>query len=232
MPEQDLYQLLEIERSATPEEIRKAYYRLAKIYHPDLQEGGSSSSTERFLSIQKAYRVLSEPKDREAYDKQLKGDPAILRDTEESFEKKWGKRKTTVQEERNAHLAYVKSEDLIRHGDVDKAIQLMDAVVRTIEDQPEYFSLYGYALALNGERLHQARDACKRAVEMEPYNADFHAHLGYVYLRAGLRQTAEKCFAKALEMNPGQPVALEHAGLAENESGGFWTGLKKIFVPS
>lgn len=230
----DLYQILEIEPEASPEEIRKAYYRLAKIYHPDLQNDDDAEATERFLSIQKAYKVLSEPEDRRSYDRLRRGsDPsAKATDAVHSFAHKWGTKNSSLEEEKNARLAYMKAESLLEAGDVTKAIQLMEAVVRTVPEEPDYQSLYGYALAMNGERLHRARDACRRALEAEPQNADFHAHLGYVYLRAGLKQTAESCFAAALCINPVHPIARVHKNVEQKASGGLFSGLKRILSGS
>ncbi len=65
--EQDYYELLGIGRTATPEEIRKAYRRLARKHHPDLNPGDKAAS-DRFKKLQDAYDVLSEPKKKQMYD--------------------------------------------------------------------------------------------------------------------------------------------------------------------
>ena len=45
----------------SPEEIRAAYFKLAKTLHPDRQAGDDPSATERFLEIQQAYEILMDP---------------------------------------------------------------------------------------------------------------------------------------------------------------------------
>jgi len=61
------FAILEVPSGATPEEVRSAYRRLAKEFHPDHYEGGS----EPFRQIQEAYAVLGDPAKRRAYEKSL-----------------------------------------------------------------------------------------------------------------------------------------------------------------
>lgn len=58
-----LYDALELPKTATEDDVKKAYKRLAKVHHPD--KGGDA---ERFKAIAKAYEVLSDPEKRAAYD--------------------------------------------------------------------------------------------------------------------------------------------------------------------
>lgn len=65
--QQDYYATLGVPRSAGGEEIRKAYRRLARKYHPDLNPGDKAAE-ERFKKVQEAYDVLSDPKKKQMYD--------------------------------------------------------------------------------------------------------------------------------------------------------------------
>lgn len=66
----DYYKILELERSASAEDIKAAYRRLAMAWHPD-RNGGSAEAEERFKAISQAYSVLSDEASRRAYDEQL-----------------------------------------------------------------------------------------------------------------------------------------------------------------
>lgn len=62
----DYYSILELPPSATPEEIKKAYRRLAQQYHPDKQQG-DAYSTAQFSIIKEAYETLINPARKENY---------------------------------------------------------------------------------------------------------------------------------------------------------------------
>jgi len=67
MAQQDYYQTLGVDRKAGAEEIRKAYRKLARKHHPDVNPGDKAAE-ERFKKVQEAYDILSEPKKRQMYD--------------------------------------------------------------------------------------------------------------------------------------------------------------------
>jgi len=63
----DYYEILGVDRNATQKEIRSAYRKLARKYHPDMNRD-DKDATEKFKRVQEAYEVLSDPKKRERYD--------------------------------------------------------------------------------------------------------------------------------------------------------------------
>src|SRR5262249_3643726 len=64
---QDYYELLGVSRKASAKEIRAAFRKLARKYHPDLNPGDKGAE-EKFKQLQEAYDVLSDSKKRQMYD--------------------------------------------------------------------------------------------------------------------------------------------------------------------
>ncbi len=68
MAGKDYYNILGVKRDATEQEVKKAYRKLARQYHPDVNPGDKSAEA-RFKEINEAYEVLSDKEDRKKYDK-------------------------------------------------------------------------------------------------------------------------------------------------------------------
>ena len=79
------YDTLNVNRNASQAEIKQAYRRLVKLFHPDVNQ--ETTDTEKIISINAAYEVLSDIQKRQSYDRQLRY----------SFEKSNGKRQERAQ---------------------------------------------------------------------------------------------------------------------------------------
>src|SRR5215468_8276818 len=69
MPAKDYYKVLGVAETSSPDEIKKAYRKLAKKYHPDVT-GGDKAKAEKFKELTEANETLSDPKKRAVYDEQ------------------------------------------------------------------------------------------------------------------------------------------------------------------
>jgi len=68
MSNKDYYKILSVPRSASEEEIKKAYRKMAMQYHPDRNPGKETWANEKFKEINEAYGVLGDPEKRKQYD--------------------------------------------------------------------------------------------------------------------------------------------------------------------
>src|ERR1043166_4507332 len=68
MAKEDFYKILGVKKDAKPDEIKKAYRRLARKYHPDVNPGDKAAE-DRFKQMSEAFDVLSDPKKRKVYDR-------------------------------------------------------------------------------------------------------------------------------------------------------------------
>jgi curved DNA-binding protein len=67
MQYKDYYDILGVERQASADDIKRAYRKLARKYHPDVSK--EANAEERFKEVQEAYEVLKDPEKRDAYDR-------------------------------------------------------------------------------------------------------------------------------------------------------------------
>jgi curved DNA-binding protein CbpA len=211
----DYYEVLGVWPTADADAIKKAYFKLARMHHPDVAGKGEEGAAPAhdsgidFKLINEAFGVLSNEVKRREFDQKLK-------------QKSGGVSERKEADKRSAQLAFEQAKTAMKHNRYDKAVVLLKSAIKYDESNPSYHSWYGFSLGVLKTHLHEARDACKKALEMEHYNADFHANLGYVYHQAGLQSTANECFDEALQWDPEHHIALKyHTGRnGDKESGG------------
>jgi molecular chaperone DnaJ len=94
------YQVLELSPTATEDEIKQSYRRLAKQYHPDLNRQGNN--TDRIIKINAAYEILSDPRQRQRYDLQI--DSSVKIPAQQQSQAKSPRRPRTVGKELDEDL--------------------------------------------------------------------------------------------------------------------------------
>ena len=67
MSKRDYYEVLGVERTATDQELKSAYRRLARSHHPDTNQNDPAAE-EKFKELSEAYSVLDDPSDRNCFD--------------------------------------------------------------------------------------------------------------------------------------------------------------------
>ncbi len=192
------YKILEISRNATTEEIKEAYRRLAREYHPDLHPGNPSAE-ERFKEICEAYEVLSDSVQRTLYDQGV--------DTNRSDRKKSGSSPQDFYVR-----AAAKSLEKNYHGAVEDYSQ-------AIELNPEFVEAYlkrGMTRYKLGDDRGTLKD-CNQALQINPNLAQAYYYQGRARYRLGYTQAAIEAYTQAIRLEPDYAQAYYHRGLANHD---------------
>lgn len=189
------YGVLGVKETATHQEIKRAYYKMAKQYHPDrhfsLPLQIKDKLNQLFTYITTAYGTLTNPAERKEYDRTLSVKP----------KKQDSSADVAVQRFKEA-MAELKQNSLT------EAVRLLGEATYYDSSIAKYHYYYGIALSRLG-RLREAEKAMQRALKIEPSNVDYLIEAGYIYLSIGSPLRAKGSFEKALKIMPSNAKAKE-----------------------
>ncbi|MFB8789380.1 MAG: DnaJ domain-containing protein [Potamolinea sp.] len=194
----DLYKILQVSKTATINEIKEAYRRLAREYHPDLHPTDPTAE-ERFKEICQAYEVLSDSVQRSQYDQGLEPNSSVR--------KKTG---MTPQD------FYVRALSKALGKDYQGA---MEDYNQAIERNPNFVEAY----IKRGETRYKLGDArgtltdCSEALRINPNLADAYYYQGRARYRLGYTQAAIEAYNQAIAKEADFAQAYYHRGLANND---------------
>ncbi|MEK6681714.1 MAG: DUF4388 domain-containing protein [Nitrospirota bacterium] len=220
LKDQNNYELLGVREDAAEAEIRKAYFRLAKEYHPDrhLQKEMSELKNELeslFGRITEAYNILIDEEKKREYDMSLATRLMKHKEKEES-------REDSIYKARAQFIIGKKNMDKGNHWGAADAFRW---ATRLDPHNAQYFSYLGYALSHIPRRLHEAEESCKKAISIEPSNPEHYINIGRIYKKAGLENKAKDSFEEALRWEPENEAALTELGRKGGSGLGFLKGI-------
>jgi len=192
----DYYKILEVSREATAEEIKEAYRRLVRKYHPDLHPGNRAAE-ERFKEICKAYEVLSDSVQRSQYD--------------QSFSPKKSQPQGMSPQE-----FYVRAIGKALERDYPGAVE---DYTQAIEGNPRFVEAYlerGATRYKLGDARGALRD-CNQALQINPNLAQAYYYQGRARYRLGYTSAAIKAYSKAINLKPDYAQVYYRRGLANHE---------------
>ncbi len=191
--------VLGLQPGATSPEIKRAYHSMAKEYHPDRyillvqDEVLREKLNVIFAYINEAYRVLSSAGNISQQQPQASGTHQKSPDTNN---------KTMAQGR------YRQGRESLGNQDFENAMTFFGQAVYLDESVPDYHYYYGITL-LRNKKIKDAEASIRKALHLSPYNADYFAELGHIYLKLGFMTRAKNTFDKALRINPSQAAAAE-----------------------
>lgn len=219
MPDIDFYQVLGVSRAAGEEEVKKAYFNLARKFHPDrfgrhLPPGVKEQVDDVFDYITKAYRTLTSKDQKMTYTSKL---ASVAADDDKDRSK-------------NAEIRFRQGKTLFNQGRYEEALVLLEEAVRLKDDKGDYFLLLAMAESKVPALSKKAERDFLKAIEMESWNPEGFVGLGLLYKREGLLLRARKQFERALEIDSEHKAARKALGeMEENPESAKKTGLKGFF---
>ncbi|HEY4485109.1 MAG TPA: DUF4388 domain-containing protein [Nitrospiria bacterium] len=192
---QDFYQVLGIAAESGREQIKRAYFRLAKEYHPDRHfqaemEDLTPQLEELFRRITEAYDTLFSEAKRKEYD------------VGRTVKKFGADRGGQPAPGRGAADLFSKGEQAVQRGDINAAVYYFEAAVKAQPDKGAYHVQLARALMKVSGRQRDAEKHFKRAIELEPATVENYISLGQLYKRDGMTQRARRQFEEALLWDP------------------------------
>jgi tetratricopeptide (TPR) repeat protein len=194
----DYFAVLGVSRSATDDEIRDAYFALAKRSHPDRFSGASEAlhraAEELFSLVSRAYETLGHRDRRNQY---LRAELTRERDRAEIEE---GERAL------RAEVAFQKGLAALKRKANDQALEHFREAVGQYPEEGEYHAYLGFALWLVDPqalgRVEEARQHILRGRKLAPGSDKPYLFLGRLYKAEGKDPLAERMFQKVVELDP------------------------------
>jgi curved DNA-binding protein CbpA len=191
------YEVLGVTSSSSPAEIKKAYYKIAKKFHPDNHFGLEDDDIKRklskiFMYIYQSYTTLSDPIRRREYEESLKvkpGSPASRK----------GNASKPLSEEDRARAIFKKGISLYRDENYEEAEHAFRQAVFIDGSKAEYHYYHGVSL-LKLTRYSEAKNAIEKAIKLDPKQGKYYREIGNIFVKKGCPTRAESFFQKASEL--------------------------------
>jgi curved DNA-binding protein CbpA len=206
----DYYEVLDVPRLAAGDEIKDAYHKLARQYHPDRfhqsESGLRAEIGSAFARIAQAYETLSDSGQRAAYVKKLMTAPGPGPGTAIPEQKKEPSAPAKKEDSR-AKISFRRGMEALEQNRFDEAARLLGEAAILEPREGRYRAQYGRALTFLPNSRRVAESELQAAVAMEPNNAAFRVMLAELYQRVGLRRRAETEVTRALADDPKNQTA-------------------------
>ena len=198
MEDEDPYGVLGVPSTASDDEIREAYARLAKQAHPDRFHGASSSVRELasrvFDRVSRAHAAIATAEGRKTW----------------AAERSRGRRAAAIEDEGRralqAETEFQRGEKLVAQRDYEGALLCFGRAMEHFPSEGEYRSHYGWCLYLchpdNEVMLGEALEHCREGLKLAKDREKPYLLLGRLYKAMGRVGAAKKMFSRAVEIRP------------------------------
>lgn len=227
----DYYQMLGVRRSANATDIKRAYYALAKRFHPDrFRKGAEAEQLARiesaFAQIAQAYDTLKNKNSRAVYDtKLLKQDEAARKPGAMTMTEQGGAnlnqnrsetssaasipftRPQAAETPYHAEERFQQGLAALQQNNHAFAIAALGEATRLAPSEARYHAYFGLALSRDERLRHSAEAEYKAAITLDANNAAFRVMLAEFYVGVGLIRRAQSELDRALSVDPKDKAA-------------------------
>lgn len=209
MRRQDYFEILGIARTAGREDIKRAYFGLAKEYHPDKHFGSASAEVRQLASqiydlISTAHDTLTDPEERARYEAELA--QGVKREMGDEVGKILA-----------AEGRFQKGEELMRQRQYSAARKLFEEAISLYGQEGEFHAWLGWSMFQcapeDVRNVDGALQALDRAMGLNPRLDKGYLFTGLIYKATGRPDKAERQFEKAIQCNPDCTEALRELRL-------------------
>lgn len=181
----DYYALLGVPRTATPEQIKEAYLRLARENHPDQfrDPAERERAQVRFQEINESYNHLRDARRRQEYDRNL------------------ARLSMTPQQEAQLYYKTGQMKEQIR--DYNEALQAYYEAMRLEPANVLYMTAAARVLARDPGKARQAAEMYEKAIAQDPMALEAYLELGDLLSRSKLYTRARRVYELGLKQQPG-----------------------------
>ena len=216
-----LYDLLGLRQNAGAPEIKKAYYKMAKKYHPDRHHSPHLHDVhgqleELFVKTTKAYQKLSDPLARRRYDASLRTEAprgeAVAGGslgTPMGDDAAPSKQDGPTPQEKMADMQFREGRRHFMEMHYFDAIQCLRESVRLAPHKGHYHKLLAQALIKNPHWRKEAEEHFHEALKTSQFDAECFVGLGEIYEGGGMKSRAMKMYQQALNYDPSNEFAQE-----------------------
>jgi tetratricopeptide (TPR) repeat protein len=194
---QNHFEVLGLTPQSDPAGVKVAYFKMAKVYHPDTVVPGSPPELAKlkgdiFSRVGEAYRVLNDAKSRQDYLDELKSGQSGD--------------KVDINTLLAAEETFTKGTLFIKNRRFPEALKLLEEAIRMNPEEGEFYAWRGYARYFtNPDKQVGAREATldiTKALSMTERCAPAHYFLGHIAKMSGNNEKALTHFKKAVEISP------------------------------
>jgi tetratricopeptide (TPR) repeat protein len=199
MSTKSYFEVLGVDERTPPQDLKRAYLKLAKEYHPDSFPPDTLPLVEKtanqiFDLVTKAYKVLVNDEEKKRYIRSLAAPEEKV-----AFEK--------THDIMNAELMFQKGRVFLKKRDWKNARECLQWAVKLMPEEAEYLAYFAWATFLcaqdkSGSEVVEAIKQLKKAASLNPSLEIAQLFLGGIYKTQGLKDIAAFHFKKAVDINP------------------------------